>query len=80
MPKVHKPQGGDAIVVESGGVIQIKTGGKIVPNSGALPANIANLVAITGGEAPTEAEHNAVRTALNSVLAVMRGAGLIAAS
>lgn len=41
-------------------------------------AAIADLVAITGGEAPTEAEHNAVRTALNSLLAACRTKGIIA--
>lgn len=40
-------------------------------------AAIADLAAITGGESPTEAEHNAVRTKVNEILDVLRDAGLI---
>ena len=40
----------------------------------------ADLAAITGGDAPTEAEHNAVRTKINAILAKLRTAGIIAAS
>lgn len=80
MAKVHKPQGGDQLVVESGGSIQIKTGGKVLPNSGTQAAHIADLAAITGGDAPTEAEHNATRTAINGILAALRGAGILATS
>lgn len=47
---------------------------------GLQAAAIADLAAITGGDAPTEAEHNAVRTAVNSILAALRGVGVIAAS
>lgn len=38
---------------------------------------IADLAAITGGESPTEAEHNAVRTAVNDILAALRKSGII---
>lgn len=40
-------------------------------------AALTDLVAITGGEAPTEAEHNAVRTRVNVLTQVLRDAGLI---
>lgn len=78
--KVYRKQGGDVLAVGSGGTIQILTGGKIVPNSGTQAAHIANATAIDGGESPTEAEHNALVTKLNSVLAALRGAGIIASS
>jgi len=78
--KVYREQGGDKLVVDSGGSIQVKTGGKILPNSGTQAAHIADATAITGGESPTEAEHNALVTKLNSVLAALRGAGIIASS
>lgn len=78
--KVYREQGGDKLVVASGGSIQVKTGGKILPNSGTQAAHIADATAITGGESPTEAEHNALVTKLNSVLAALRGAGIIASS
>jgi hypothetical protein len=45
---------------------------------GLTGAAIANATAITGGESPTEAEHNALVTKLNSVLAVLRTNGIIA--
>lgn len=38
---------------------------------------ISDLAAITGGQSPSEAEHNAVITALNSILAALREAGVI---
>lgn len=41
-------------------------------------AAIADLVPLTGGESPTEAEHNLVVVALNDVLAVLRNNGLVA--
>ncbi|MEQ1956006.1 hypothetical protein [Mesorhizobium sp. CN2-181] len=78
MTKVNRPQGGDQLVVESGGLIQIKTGGMIVPNNGTQAGAITNAVAISGGDSPTEAEHNTLITKLNSVLAALRGVGIIA--
>jgi len=72
-----KEQGGAVTVI--GGELRIASGGTITA-AGTQAAAIANLTAITGGEAPTEAEHNAVRTAVNSILAALRGAGIIAAS
>lgn len=38
---------------------------------------IADLAAITGGDAPTEAEYNAARTKINSILAALRNSGII---
>ena len=58
-----------------------------VPKQGATQADVAALTqaAITGGESPTEAEFNALRTdhaatrtVLNSLLANLRAAGVIA--
>jgi hypothetical protein len=43
-------------------------------------AAIADLTAITGGESPTEAEHNALVTKINALLAALRTAGLLSAS
>lgn len=77
--KVGKTQGGNNFYVKSGGQIDIESGGKITA-AGTQAAYVANLSAITGGDAPTEAEHNAVRTALNSILAALRGAGIMASS
>ena len=39
---------------------------------------IADLTAITGGESPTEAEHNLIVTKVNAILAMLRTHGVIA--
>jgi hypothetical protein len=78
--KVYRAQGGDQMVVKSGGSIKVETGGKILPNSGTQPSHIPDASSISGGESPTEAEHNTLVTKLNSVLAALRGAGIIASS
>jgi hypothetical protein len=41
-------------------------------------AAIADLTAITGGEAPTEAEHNLIITKVNALLAALRTSGALA--
>jgi hypothetical protein len=65
--------------------------GDIVPNQGRMEAviderldgvaaeneAIADLAAISGGESPTEAEHNAVRTKINDILEALRNSGII---
>ncbi len=38
---------------------------------------IADLVAITGGQSPTEAEHNLVITAVNGILEALRSSHII---
>lgn len=60
---------GDAKINASGA----KLGGVIAPST-AIP----DLAAITGGEAPTEAEHNAVRADLAAIKAVLRAHNLLA--
>lgn len=40
---------------------------------------IADLTAITGGESPTEAEHNLVITKVNALLAALRTSGALTA-
>lgn len=41
---------------------------------------IADLDAITGGQSPTEGEHNLVVGAVNDILAALRAAGIVASS
>lgn len=45
---------------------------------GTQQAAITNATAASGGDAPTEAEHNALVTKLNSALAALRAFGIIA--
>lgn len=45
----------------------------------AIPISaITDATAITGGESPTEAEHNALVTKINAILAALRTAGILA--
>jgi hypothetical protein len=67
--KVYRKQGGDELVVSSGGMITA---------AGTQASAITDATAITGGEAPTEAEHNALLAKVNSILAALRGVGIIA--
>ena len=46
---------------------------------GAGNAAIDDLVAITGGQAPTETQHNLVLEAVNDILTVLRNSGVIPA-
>lgn len=74
--KIRRLQGGDVLEVVTGG--EIRLNGGTMTNNGTQATAIADATAITGGESPTEAEHNALITKLNSVLAALRGAGIIA--
>jgi len=77
--KVYKTDGGDTLVVESGGVLQVKTGGKIVPNSGTQAATIADAAAAVGAN-PTKAEYDALVGKFNAALAALEGVGILASS
>ena len=81
-PKIYREQGATRLVVESGGEIQVKTGGKLVPNSGTQAAAIANAPAggtgAAAGAYDTAANRDAMIASLNSILTALRGAGIIA--
>lgn len=70
-------QGGAVSVI--GGELRVASGGTITA-AGTQASHIADATAITGGEAPTEAEHNAALTKINSILAALRGVGILASS
>lgn len=72
--KIYKDQNGNRQVVESGGVIQMKTGAKMVPNSGTQAATIAAISETTATMSSAE------RQAFNAVLAALKGVGILAAS
>ena len=50
------------------------------PLIGSQQDNIADATAITGGQSPTEAEHNALVTKINAILDVLEAHGLMADS
>lgn len=56
----------------------VRLNGSAAGASEGTQAAIADLVAITGGEAPTEAEHNLIVTKVNAILAMLRVVGTIA--
>lgn len=55
------------------------SGGKLLRPENQV-AYVATLAAISGGESPTEAEHNATRTAINSLRDALVSAGIMKAS
>lgn len=86
--KVYKVEN-DTLVVDSGGAIQIKTGGKIVPNSGTQAAVIAAVAATaaeqTASYVQADAQSvadtaNANKAAINAIITALTNAGIIAAS
>ena len=89
--KVHRQQGGDVLVVESGGEIKIEAGGKIT-NDGTQASAITSLTDSSGGSADGTVEAvsgSGADSAINNnfaelaakqtaILAALRGAGIIA--
>ena len=77
---VHLTQGGDELVVADGGSITVEAGGQIILADGAILAPAGGQAAaigdVTGGETVDEEG----RTAINAILAALRGAGIVAAT
>lgn len=73
--KVYHEDGGDSFVIDSGGTLDIKSGGQITA-AGTQASAITDATAAVSS--PTKAEFDAVVTKLNSVLAALRGVGVIA--
>lgn len=69
--KVHMDQGGAQLSVESGGTINMETGGKVLAN-GTQAGAIADT---TGSYTMTQ-----MSTTVNSILVALRGAGVIASA
>lgn len=74
--KIRRLQGGNVLEVIAGG--ELRLNGGTITNAGTQATAIADATAITGGDAPTEAEHNALLAKVNSILAALRGAAVIA--
>lgn len=73
------------ISVESGGKIQLKTGSSVVPNGGTQAATIADAEvahALNSTFSDTEVETalDALGAKINSILAALEGAGVLASS
>ena len=70
-PKVYKNNNGDTVVVASGGEINIETGGAITAD-GTQAATIADIA--------TDASGTVIATAVNAIIAALKGSGVIASS
>ena len=82
--KVHFDHGGERLTVESGGSINIQTGGQLLNNGVAAAlvtaqAAIADLDQNISGTY-VEAEVQAISDKVDAILAALRAAGIIAAS
>lgn len=74
--KVYRPQGGDKLVVDDGGQIEIKEGGKITA-AGTQAEAIADLE-LTASETYDAEELEAVAGKVDAILAALRAIGIIA--
>ena len=59
-------------------VVDTTSAGAAVKTTLTAQSSIADLAAITGGEAPTEAEHNLVVAKVNAILAALDACGITA--
>lgn len=80
--KVYKELGGDKLVVESGGSIQIKTGGKFLNNAGtqtaALTPPAATAATNTTPYGYTQAQADAIKNWIIAADAALKAAGITA--
>lgn len=73
--KVYHEQGGDKLVIASGGEVKVESGGKVTA-AGTQASHIAD-VATTGVWADDD---DAIIAAINAILAALEGAGILASS
>lgn len=71
--KLYFEQGGDTLVAESGAAINIKAGAQIQDDG--TQASAISDISVTGTYADDDSD---IETAVNSILAALRGAGIIA--
>lgn len=83
-PKVYHKHGGDELVVASGGVLNVETGGIIKANgtqaATIADASVAHDLNATFSDTEAEAALNALGTKINSIIAALEGAGILASS
>ena len=86
---MYETDGGDTVVVTAGGQIKIESGGKITNSSGAQASTISTVTATantqTASYVQTDAQSvadlaTANKTAINAIIAALKGAGIIASS
>jgi hypothetical protein len=81
-PKVYKTDGGNTLVVASGGKLKIETGAKIVNNAGtqtaALVPPVATAATSTTPFGYTQTQADAIVTWIRAADAAMKAAGITA--
>lgn len=80
--RVYIPQGGDRLVISSGGSIDVLAGGAItadgVQAAAIADANEAHALDGTYSNSQVQSALNALGVKINAVLAALRAAGLVA--
>lgn len=71
-PKVYRKQGGDELVVASGGEVNVESGGKVT-NAGTQAAHIADV-------AGTATWTTGDKAKINTLFAALEGVGILATS
>ena len=74
-PKVYRKQGGDILVVATGGELRMEAG-SIITDDGTQAATIAD-VSVTGTYATDDTP---IETAINAIIAALVNAGIVAAA
>lgn len=74
-PKTYRTDGGDTTVIASGGAINVESGGQIQADG--TQAAALDDITVTGTYATDD---DAIETAVNGILAALRGAGIIASA
>lgn len=79
--QVYLEQGGAVLHVGATGKIQVHTGGQIVPDSGTLPSAITKPVTTASTQSTpfgfaTQAQGDAIVTAVNAIIDALKAAGL----
>ena len=82
--KAYRAQGGEQIVIECGGTIDLRTGSQVLTNgsqaSAIADAETSHDLNATFSDTEVEAALNALGGKINSILTVLRNAGIIASS
>lgn len=82
-PKVYRRQGGNVLIVASGGEVNVESGGKITA-AGTQASHIANAPAGGAGDPAgaydTAAHRDAMIATINAILVALENAGILASS
>jgi len=82
--KVHKASGGNELHIESGGILDVKTGGILKANGTQaallVDASVAHALNASFSEVEAEAALDALGGKINTIIDALQGVGIIATS